>query len=512
MRSWTTGQVVAVALAVVVLVAACSSGGAPSTSRAAPSTSRTTSSPGPTSTPPDVAPPAWHRCSDGECAAIPAPLDPAHPDGAQIHLALYRHRAPDPARRVGALLTNPGGPGAPGIDFAHTFLRLAPAELKARFDVVGWDPRGTGQSTAVDCGSDLDYLFAADTAPSTPAQLEALEAVNRQLAQTCAARSKDLLAHIASRDTVADMDRIRAALGEAKLTYVGFSYGTYLGALYAQAHPDRVRALVLDGAVDPSLSVEQVAIQQAVGFDQSFTGFLGRCAASAACSFRNGGNPHAAYLALQARVDRSPEHARLAGEDRTLGPTQLDIAVSAALYSGAAADQVLAGALRDAQEGDPAGLLTLFDEYVGRHRGGRYDTQWPAFVAISCLDGPDLDLAATIRLQQQAAAAAPIFGASNVGLTGYACAQWPLPPVTTAPTPVHAPSSPPIVVVGTTGDPATPVAWAQSLAGQLGSARLVTVTGTSHTSFLEGNTCLDTAVDRYLLTLAPPDPDLHCPA
>jgi pimeloyl-ACP methyl ester carboxylesterase len=197
---------------------------------------------------------------------------------------------------------------------------------------------------------------------------------------------------------------------------------------------------------------------------------------------------------------------------RTLGPSELDIALAAPLYSGAGGYKVLASALREAEAGDPAQLLELFDEYVTRSPNGNYSSEWPAFLAISCADGPNLSASAATALQATAGKAAPYFGASNVGLS-LPCSYWPVPPVNPVPAPIAAPGAPPIVVVGTTGDPATPIAWAQGLTKELGAnARLVTVDGTTHTSSLDGNPCLDAVTSAYLVHLKSPRPNLVCPA
>lgn len=450
----------------------------------------------------------WHDCDNGQCATLSVPLDPAQPEGEQIDLALARVPAKDPDRRIGSLLVNPGGPGAPGADFAQEVAQRLPSRITDRFDVVGWDPRGAGHSSPVDCGDRLDYLFAVDTAPDDAAERTALDDASRRFVAACEQGSAKLLPHIASIDTVHDMDRIRAALGDDKLTYAGFSYGTYLGALYAQQYPDKVQALVLDGAVDPAIPAAEVSLQQAKGFEASLQAFLQDCARRDDCAFHGGDDPAAALAKLRDRIER--EGLRN-DAGRKLGPTELDIAISAPLYLGASGYDTLASALAAAEDGNPDPLFELFDSYVMRDSSGRYSPEWAAFLAISCLDGPALDASTLPALQAEAARQAPIFGASNLGL-GVPCAYWPVPPVNPVPAPVRAPTAPPIVVVGTTGDPATPVAWADGLARELGSGRLVTVDGTGHTSSLEGNPCLDRILERYLIDDRAPATGARCPA
>lgn len=486
---------------VFVALAACSSGGG----GAATSSGSTASS---TTTRSARSALDWKQCDNGECATLRVPLDPARPDVEQIRLALARVPARDPSRRIGSLVVNPGGPGAPGTDFVQAVARGLPKQVTDRFDVVGWDPRGSGTSSPVDCGSKLDYLFDVDTAPDDAAERAALTAASQKFARECARRSGALLAHISTFDTVEDLDRIRAALGEQQLTYAGFSYGTYLGALYAQRFPDRVRALVLDGGVDPAVPPDEVSLQQAKGFDASLAAFLADCKRRDGCEFHGGGDPAAALAKLRDRIDLRPMRG---DRGRILGPTQLDVALAAPLYSGAAGYEVLAHALAKGEDGDPAPLLELFDEYVLRGSDGSYAPEWPAFIAISCVDGPDLDARTLPAMQARAAVEAPYFGASNLGLS-LPCAYWPVPPVNAVPTPVSAPTAPPIVVVGTTGDPATPIEWSEGLARELGSGRLVTVDGTAHTSSLDGNPCLDRVLTRYLVELQAPAAGLRCRA
>jgi pimeloyl-ACP methyl ester carboxylesterase len=485
----------------LVALAACSSGGSDakanepgSPSTAKPSTAAKTLD--------------WDECAQGECATLAVPLDAAEPNGEQIDLALAREPAGNPDERIGSLLINPGGPGVPGTDFVQTVASGLPESITDRFDIVGWDPRGTGTSSPVACGTKLDYLFDVDTAPDDAAEQTALADASARFARACEQGSGELLEHIASIETVHDMDRIRTALGDEKLTYLGLSYGTYLGALYAREYPDRARALVLDGAIDPAIPIDAVSLQQAKGFEQGLDAFLDDCAGRKRCDFHNDGDPHTALDALRDRIERDP----MEGDDgRLLGPSQLDIALAAPLYAGAGGYSALARALANAQDGDPDGLLKFFDDYMLRDDNGSYAAEWPAFLAISCVDGPDLDPAQIAPWQARAAQEAPYFGASNIGLS-VPCAYWPVPPVNAVPAAISAPAAPPIVVVGTTGDPATPIAWAAGLAEQLGTARLVTVVGTTHTSSLDANPCLDRALTAYLVRLRSPSPGLRCPA
>lgn len=447
----------------------------------------------------------WHECEFGDCARLRVPVDETDPAGPQVSIAMARGSVAEPGRKIGTLFVNPGGPGASGRDFASYVASALPDAVTTRFDVVSWDPRGTGGTAPVDCGRKLDYVFAPDSAPDSAAELAELQSATKRFVDACVARTGDWLQHISTDDTVADLDAMRAAVGDAGLTYLGLSYGTFIGAKYAERFPDRVRALVLDGAVDPSLSPEDLTVSQAQGFDASLAAFLADCARRSSCAFHHDGDPRAAYEQLRAAVDTRP----VGGGDQKLGPTQFDIGVGALLYSGANAYSVLADALRALEDGSTGPLLAAANLYLGRDGAGRYDPSWSSFVAISCADGPNLSVAETEALQLRAATEAPDFGAASVGL-GYGCAYWPYPPKRTAPAEVHARTKVPIVVVGTTGDPATPLPWSARLADQLGNARLVVVEGSTHTSSLEGNRCLERIESAYFLDQRTPAGTSRC--
>lgn len=448
---------------------------------------------------------AWRPCSGGQCGSLAVPLDPAKPRGRTIRLALFRSRATTSGRPKGVLLINPGGPGGSGIDATRYLSSALPAKVRKYFDLVGWDPRGTGASASIDCGKRLDYLFTPDTAPDSPAERAELERASARFANECARRSGALLAHVSSQDTVGDMERIRVALGERRINYLGYSYGTLLGALYAQRYPDHIRTMVLDGAVDPTVSPEASLIQQAQGFDAGLARFFGWCDSRRTCGFGDGDSA-AAYHRLRDAVDAQPIRDR----GRTFGPTQVDLGVGSWLYAGEDGYRSLAQGLAELRDGDPSILQSAADDYVGRRGNGTYDPSWGAFLAISCLDGPPLgDAAALAAVADRAAAAAPEFGAASVGL-GTPCASWPTKPVFPAPAPIRAPGAPPIVVIGTRNDPVTPLAWAQGLAGQLGVGHLVIGPGAQHTGYPQGDGCLDPIVNAYLLSGRVPADDAAC--
>jgi pimeloyl-ACP methyl ester carboxylesterase len=433
------------------------------------------------------------------------PLDRAHPDAGTVDLAVTRRAAPDPKTRLGSLLVNPGGPGASAIGFLQSSWRDLPDPVRARFDLVAFDPRGVGRSAPVKCLStaQLDAYFALDPSPDTPAELTAVEDGDRRFAAGCSAQSGRVLPHVSTDDAARDMDVLRASLGDPGLTYLGYSYGTSIGAEYLKLFPTKVRAMVLDGAIDPALTWDQVLEGQSKGFDVALQSFLADCQRTS-CAFRRAvqGDLGAAFDALAARVDRSPLTGKGA---RTVGPGEFTLGVGATLYDRAQGWPVLAEALRRAEGGDGQLLLALSDSYLDRGANG-YSNQNEANAAVNCVDRPwPRDPAPYLALAERVRATAPRFG-PDIALSGLGCAYWPVPAEST-PAPVRGDGAPPVVVVGTTRDPATPYVWAQALAHELASGVLLTHEGDGHTAYrASAPACLRDPVDQYLLTAKAPAP------
>lgn len=449
----------------------------------------------------------WRDCGAIQCTTLSVPLDWAHPAGTRIDLSLARR--PATGSRLGVLLTNPGGPGGSGIELVQAAAEAFDPTVRERFDIVSWDPRGVGASAPADCTPNLDYFYAVNRNGTSSATATANAAVAKQFVTACVRGSHGLLAHLSTPETVRDMDAIRAAMGAHTIDYLGFSYGTYIGSLYAKRYPSRVRAMVLDGAIDPALSYADATLTQAVGFEKSLNAFFSWCESNSACVFARGADPRKAYDALMSSLASETDPATVAGESRSLGAGEANIGVATALYGGRDGWDPLARALNDAAQGDGTKLLTLSDSYTGRHPGGTYDNQTAAFYAIGCLDGPaPPTLARARQLAIRAARVAPRFGASTVWL-GLPCTYWPVPAVT-RPGPVRAPTAPKIVVVGNTDDPATPYAQAQALTRELGSAQLLTYVGEGHTAYGRGDACIDTAVDHYLISRVLPPAGERC--
>jgi len=490
----------------------------PVTTEPAPTGPEASSPPGPTdlpasapTAPPAPAPPAasvtWKRCGALECATLQVPLDHDQPGGRQIGIALNRRPATDRTRRIGSLLVNPGGPGASGVEFLPVLLGRISSSVKARFDVIGFDPRGTGGSAPVRClpTAELDRYFSVDPVPDDAAEKASLISAVQRFAAGCQQRSGDLLPHMGTEDAVRDMDRIRAAVGDEKLSFLGFSYGTSLGATYAELFPGRVRALVLDGAVDPSLDTLGLNRVQGEGFDRAFDAFAADCLAqAAACPWKPAGGPRKqAYLALAERIEAQPVPAGR----RRVGPSELVLGVARFLYSRESWP-ALASGLAEVESGRGTVVLAGFDDLVGRNPDGSFSNLQEANVAINCLDNPaPKDVDAYERAAAAVARTAPAFGPTVVW-SGLICGLWPVPTVGKA-EPLRAPGTPPILVIGTTNDPATPFVWAEALASQLPQGRLLRHEGEGHTAYGD-NGCTTRIADAYLLRLELPPGPLRC--
>ncbi|MEZ3155529.1 alpha/beta hydrolase [Microbacterium sp. BWR-S6Y] len=452
----------------------------------------------------------WSACGSAgfDCTTVTAPRDYSDPSAGDLSLAVIRHRATS-GQSLGSLLTNPGGPGVSGVDTVRDSLSLVADEALTRsFDVIGFDPRGVGQSTAVSCydaaGMDA-YLY--DIPPGARGSDErntALEQRQADFAQACEAGSDGILPYISTENAARDMDLLRAVLGDEKLNYLGFSYGSLLGATYAGLFPERVGRMVLDGGIDPSLAGSESGIAQAVGFENALRAFMADCLRTSECPFS--GSVDDAMDDVASMLARADARPLANGDGRLLGADTLLTAIVAALYS----DQnwpYLRVALADVQNGDASVAFQLADFYNGRVDGRYTDNTMQALRAYNCVDYPREDDADETAVQQQLAQEAPVVAPYWVGPD--ACAAWPAPP-TGAPAAITAPGSPPIVVLGTTGDPATPYAEAQALAAQLSQGVLVTYVGEGHLAYNKGNDCVNSAVDDYLVDDTVPAADLRC--
>ena len=452
-------------------------------------------------------PPAltWTSCQGGfQCARLSVPLDYAVPRLGRVSLRLLRLRASGPGTRLGSLLVNPGGPGVSAVDFLRDFARSDTTSLlRPRFDLVAFDPRGTGGSAPLRCldTAQLDRFFHVDPDPDTPAEIQALDLQSRALAAGCRRLSARILPHLSTTDAARDMESVRLAVHDRKLTYLGYSYGTALGAAYLDEFPLHVRAMVLDGALDPRSSWDQLAVGQARGFELALNSFLAWCGRTPDfCAFRRvvRGDLGAAYDAIAARLERRS----VAGSgSRLVGPAELYFGAGEALYTDASWPE-LGAALADLRHGDGRSMLQLSDYYLERTATG-YSNSLEANYAVNCVDRPfPRDNASYQRLADRVRRVAPRLGAA-IAWGSQGCARWPVP-ATSRPHAVTGFGSPPIVVIGTTRDPATPYAWAIGLARQLSRGVLLTFDGDGHTAFGRSNACIDGPVNAYLLTTRAP--------
>ncbi|HSA49590.1 MAG TPA: alpha/beta hydrolase [Yinghuangia sp.] len=470
---------------------------------------------------------AWSACDDDpetegderdlECTRLRVPLDYADPDGKEIRISVMRLRSDGSGPRVGSMLTNPGGPGGSGLDYLkNSFVDVDPA-IHASFDIIGFDPRGVGESSPVSCLDDdaRDRMNAEDgPEPQDPEAEEFEDALDKEFVAGCQEKSGELLPHVGSRNVARDMDILRSLLGDEKLNYLGYSYGTYLGALYAEEFPARVGRLVLDGAVDPAADPLDDTIGQQVGFEQSYTRFAQDCATRASCPL--GTDPDRAALVGIDFLDGlrdEPLRTRL-GDGRELTSNLGWTGMISLLYSDAEQGwPALREAFNMAMDGDGTAFMVYADAYNGRDEDGRYDGMMDAFRVISCADSmaeapsPQRVQEALERMRREA----PLFSrdVTAADFDDPSCEFWPFR-TTEKPHAVKAPGSNPILVVGTTGDPATPYAAAERLAAGFENATLLTLDGEGHTAYGHGNECIDDAVNAYLVSGTLPAAGTRC--
>ena len=507
----------ALAVVAILLATGCSAGSSGSAPAATP-----LSSPAAVGGPVLASPPAtlagyyaqklhWWPCGHGfQCARLLVPFDYQRPAWRRFSLPVIRLPASDPARRIGSLVVNPGGPGGSGVQYAQAARTFISPGARARFDVVGFDPRGVGGSVpAVHCltGPQMDTFLQTNDHPVTQAQLATVVAQSKLFVQGCERRSGALLPYVGTRNAARDMDILRAALGDAKLTYLGKSYGTYLGAWYAQEFPSHVRAMVLDGAVDPGQSALTGIVVQVKGFELALRSFTANCVRLAGCPLGHG-TVTAGISRLQGLLNRTasmPLASMIPGQQAS-APLLLE-GVVAALYLKSYWQYLRAG-LTEAFAGNGSLLVEMGDLEVERNSNGQYSNLIDAETAVDCLDRSwPRSLAVWRSAASVAQKAAPQFGTADMW-GSLPCAYWPVP--APAAVPLHAKGAPPILVIGTTRDPATPFQQAQALARDMSSGVLLAWNGDGHTAYRMGSACIDSAVDRYLITLAAPRSGTLC--
>ena len=446
----------------------------------------------------------WQSCQPRgyQCATLTVPLDYSDASKGTIKLALTRLPALDSSQRIGSLLSDPGGPGDSAIDFLHDWAPTLAPTIRDHFDLVAFDPRGVGQSTPIVCHNTLQAFTAVDPSPHDQAGWEAADAAAKTFADQCATKYGDYLNYVGTKNVARDMESVRVALGEDKLTYLGYSYGTTIGAVYADMYPDKVRAFVLDGATDLSQTFQQINGTQMVGFERGFSAYVADCQAKRCFGSQD---PQKVIEGLIAQSEKKPLPAPEA--DRPAGPGEVLLGVIFAQYSQSLWPELTQAATL-ALQGDGSGFVELSDAYLQRNQDGSYPNISEANAAVNFVDETcPHDLAAYEQMATQFEKMAPHFGEA-AATSGLLCAHWQAKPdpLTTP----RAAGAAPIVVIATTDDPATPYEWGVAMSKQLESGHLITHRGYGHTVYDTGDSCIDNAVNDYLINLTVPKQGLTC--
>ena len=489
-----------------LLLAGCTSGEPEVTASPVPSPSATTEAP--SALRPFYEQRAeWAECGQFDCATLQAPLDYRQPGAGSIDLAMLRRPADNQDEKLGSLFVNPGGPGVSGIGYAKLAEVLFTEPVLEHYDIVGWDPRGVGESTAISCMTDeeTDTYYETDGTPDTAAEVRDLVQLNERFTKGCVADDATLIPQLGTFSSARDIDILRAAVDEPRLNYFGASYGTELGAIYAELFPQRVGRMVLDAALDPAITAQDLSRGQLRGFQGATQAFIEDCIAREGCPVGPTSTEAEAQLAdLLLELDTAPLPT---DSGRPLTESLATVGMISAMYSESSGWPSLRLGLSQAFSGDGTVLLALADAYTERNADGTYASNVnSAFPAISCTDRPGTSsVGEAKRLSQKYEQISPIFG-RTFAWGAVSCRDW---PVTKGafPTSAVAKGADPIVVIGTTRDPATPYAWSVSLAKSLENGVLISRDGDGHTGYNAGNTCVDDAVDAYLVGgVIPNDP------
>ena len=459
------------------------------------------------------------------CAVITVPLDYANPKGETISIAVKK-RAATGGHAQGALFINPGGPGDSGVSFAERAGNAFSPDLLSAYDIIGFDPRGVGSSTAITCSSDDDSSSspAEPSATGTPSAGSTLSAGTasggesyeewaestrqsfQELSKQCGSNTEPaaLLDHVDTVSAARDLDILRALAGQEKLNYLGFSYGTYLASVYAETFPGNTGRIVLDGAIDPSLSLAEQGLGQAKGFEQALRTYVDYCQSSSGCPLSGGTD--AGVQQIRDLITSANSTPLATGDPkRTVTGADIVTALSEYLYTTEQNWPPLTKALDQAINHRDGSAFAASEEQDSSSK----DDGGGAFQAVTCLDYPvEGDTTTWAAQYEQAKREAPIFADSAVGMD-LVCSVWGHNG-TRKPAQIHARGAAPILVVGTTGDPATPYAWSKSLAEQLDSGQLLTWEGNGHTAYGGDASCVNDAVDAYLISGTMPEKGLTC--
>jgi len=476
---------------------------------------------------------SWSACTDEpaddpsadlsafQCGTVEVPLDYTKPSGKDVKLALVKWPAADQAAKAGSLFTNPGGPDASGVDFVEESKTQFDGALHAHYDIIGFDPRGLGRSDPITCLDDKtqDKLYEQDPPKDAAARAKKADQDGKNLAAACEKKSGDLLPYVGSKYVAQDMDLMRQVLGDKKLNYLGISYGTYIGSVYAEQFPANVGHMVLDGAVDPNADQLEADVQQQVGFEKSLEKFASDCVTNYASQCPLTGDPASAAKQLGHFIDGLRDHPlRTQNANRPLDETLGWTGVIIGLYGDVGSDwwKYLRDALNMAmKDNDGSELLAGADQYNGRDPKGHYSTEQDGLIAVRCADfvTPAPSAQEVQSAYNQLETGAPILNSDLApsDLAQPLCANWPFQ-TAEKPHQIKAQGSDTILVVGTTDDPATPYQNAVNLANGFANARLLTRVGTGHAAFGSGNQCAQSAMEAYLVSGTLPPQGQRCTA
>jgi len=450
----------------------------------------------------------WSECSDGfECSSYSVPIDYANPTDGAMQISVIRKLATGTA--LGSLVLNPGGPGGSGIEYTTYAEYVVSNTLRENFVIVGFDPRGVGFSTPVECLDDeqTEEYIALDGSPDNQTEIDQAQAMSELFAQSCATNSPDTFKFLDTISATRDIDILRALLGDEKLNWLGKSYGTFLGATYADLFPDRVGRMLLDGAIDPTLTNEQLSYGQALGFELALTRFVDDCVTKSDCPLSASGAAGVSEVSdLLVDLDANPITL---DDGRLFTQAMGTLGVVGSLYDKQYGWPELRTNLGLAFDDDFSGLAASVDFYTGRESDGSFkDNSNDAIAAVNCLDRPDrATTEQTVALASEWKKVAPNFG-EYLAWSNISCSYWKAE-ATGVPKEITAPGAPTILVVGTVNDPATPYVWSQVLAGQLSKGVLLTLDGDGHTAYYQGSKCIDEIVDNFYLT-GEADADIVC--
>ena len=461
----------------------------------------------------------WATCyEDFECTDLRVPIDYADLTIGTFKIAVLRYKAQDPKNRIGFLIVNPGGPGGSGVDYAYNAEYVFDPDVLDRYDIVGFDPRGVNRSAPIECLTDeeTDASYASDAKPDTEAELEQALADSKDFIKKCEEKN-EFLTHYSTAESARDMDILRAALGDKKLNYFGKSYGTYLGTLYAQFFPDKVGRMILDGALDPNISILEQNISQAKGFDDALDAFLADCAKQDDCPLpKNKQEATLKIIALfeTAALNPLPRKTKVENDERTATESLIVLGTASALYDDVDGWPKLRTAFLEGQQGYGDTFLDLADQYSGRSSDGSYmSNELDSGAIIDCLDWPDTrSVEKTKADAKRFTDAAPVFG-PYLAYTNISC-KYLTPPtkdkLTRSTNKITSIKTAPVIVIGTTRDPATPYEWSVGLHQIFKNSKLISLDADGHTGQGRGSACVDNAVDAYLLQDKIPNKNLTC--